>query len=336
MALNGMSKIKRLPLFAFLAGLLLLASCTESGKDPNQGKDPKVIPPPPFSAIAPAFDADSAFTFVEKQLSFGPRVMNSAAHENCANWIEAKFKEFGASTMIQTAEINDKDGKRIKMQNIIASFNPESKSRVMLTAHWDSRTVADKDPVAPNAPVPGANDGASGVGIIMEVARQFGIKAPSIGIDLILWDAEDNGDYNNNESWCLGSQYWAKHPHVAGYNARYGINLDMVGAKDARYTKDGYSLQYAKKQTDNLWQIAQDLGYGSYFSQVFTDFASIDDHFFVMDGAGIPMIEIIDRNINSGEFFPHWHKATDDLSNIDKATLKATGQTVLEVLYREK
>lgn len=334
MAQSGMSKTNFRPFLFLLFAIFVVASCGDPAPDPQ--KPPVVIPPPPFQAIAPAFDADSAYAFIEKQLSFGPRIPNTQAHVDCANWMISKFEAYGAAAQIQAAEITDKSGKRINMKNIVASYNPTATVRVMLTAHWDSRPVADKDPTTPTKPVPGANDGASGVGIILEVARQFGIKAPAVGVDLILWDAEDNGNYNDNDSWCLGSQYWAKHPHKANYTAKYGINLDMVGAKDARYTKDGYSLQFARPETDKVWNIALQLGYGAYFSPVFTDFASIDDHFFVMDIAGIPMVEVIDRNINSGEFFEHWHRATDDLSTIDKATLKATGQTMLEVLYREK
>jgi glutaminyl-peptide cyclotransferase len=254
----------------------------------------------------------------------------------CSDWLAEKFKEFGASVTIQEAQLTGGDGKLVNIRNIIASYNPQHARRVMLTAHWDSRPKADKDSSRPNDPVPGANDGASGVAIILEIARQFGMRAPAAGIDLILWDAEDNGSYNDNDSWCLGSQYWAKRPHQANYRARFGINLDMVGAKDARYSKDGYSLRHAKDETDKVWNIALQLGYGVYFSSVHKDFASIDDHYFLMEGAGIPFVEVIDRNLATGEFFPDWHKTTDDLSVIDKQTLKATGQTVLEVLYREK
>ncbi|MFN8395371.1 MAG: M28 family peptidase [Bacteroidia bacterium] len=290
----------------------------------------------PFKAIAPDFSADSAYKFIEQQLAFGPRVPGTPAHKACGDWIVSAFKGYGAEVTEQTAEIKDRTQKLIPMRNIIASYNPASTARVMVSAHWDCRPMADKDGKNPGAPVPGANDAASGVAVMLEIARILHSKAPSIGIDLICWDAEDNGAYEDNTSWCQGSQYWAKHPHKSGYSARFGINLDMVGAKDARYTKDGYSQQNALRETENLWSIAAQLGYGNYFSGAVTGFSSIDDHFFVMDGTGIPMVEVIDRNITSGEFFPHWHTTTDDINAIDRATLKATGQSVLEVLYREK
>ncbi len=336
-ARNGMLKTKHLFAFAAIFMSLIFVSCDGGEGNGGNGKDPDSIPKVvPFKPIAPEFSADSAFRFIEQQLAFGPRIPNTPAHAACAEWMVNQFKAFGAETMVQSAEIKDRSGKLIQLKNIIASYNPAATKRVMLTAHWDSRPFADKDGKNPSAPVPGANDGASGVAVILEVARQFHIKAPTIGVDLILWDAEDNGSYNDNESWCQGSQYWAKHPHKAGYRAVWGINLDMVGAKNARFSKDAYSLQSARGQTDHVWSIAAQLGYGNYFSGAYTDFASIDDHYFIIEGTGTPMVEVIDRDLSSSEFFPHWHTTTDDINAIDKATLKATGQVMLEVLYREK
>ncbi|MFM2377175.1 MAG: hypothetical protein RLZZ165_2272 [Bacteroidota bacterium] len=328
-----MSRINQIHKLAILLLVLCMAAC--DGRSPG-GDASSAVKVPAFKPVAPPFSADSAYRHIEKQLSYGPRIPNTQAHAACADWLASQFKAYGAEVTVQVAQVQDRTMKMVNMRNIIASFNSASTDRVMVTAHWDSRPLADKDGKNPTAAVPGANDGGSGVAILLEVARHLGQKAPPVGVDLILWDAEDNGSYNDNESWCLGSQYWAKHPHKSGYRARYGINLDMVGAKDARFTKDGYSLQSAREETDRVWSIAAQIGYGNYFSSAYTDFASIDDHYYVMKGAGIPMVEVIDRNITTGEFFPHWHTATDDLNVIDKATLKATGQVVLEVLYQEK
>ena len=169
-----------------------------------------------------------------------------------------------------------------------------------------------------------------------EMARQLQSKPPTVGVDLIMWDAEDYGNYEVDDSWCLGSQYWVKNKHKAGYRAVWGINLDMVGAKDARFAKDGYSLQYAREYVDRYWNMAHQLGFGIYFPTGDFGYATIDDHKVIMEGAGIPMVEVIDRNLSTGEFFPHWHKATDDIEPIDPATLKAVGQTTLELILREK
>ncbi|HEX2901088.1 MAG TPA: M28 family peptidase, partial [Bacteroidia bacterium] len=308
-----MLKTKHIVALAAIFSLLVFASCGDD-KPGGNGKDPDSIPTvEPFKPIAPDFSADSAYHFIEQQLAFGPRVPNTPAHAACADWMVGQFKTYGAEVMVQSAEIKDRSGKLIQMKNIIASYNVAAAKRVMVTAHWDSRPFADKDAKNPSAPVPGANDGASGVAVILEIARHLQAKAPAVGVDLILWDAEDNGDYNDNNSWCQGSQYWAKHPHKPNYRAAWGVNLDMVGAKDARFTKDAYSLRSARAQTDNVWSIAAQLGYGNYFSGAFTDFASIDDHYFIMEGAGIPMVEVIDRDLSSSEFFPHWHTTADDI-----------------------
>ncbi|MBL0020180.1 MAG: M28 family peptidase [Bacteroidetes bacterium] len=226
-----MLKTKHLFALAAIFTSIIFVSCGD-GKPGGTDKDPDSIPKvEPFKAIAPEFSADTAYRFIEQQLAFGPRIPNTPAHVACAEWMVNQFKAYGAETMVQAAEIKDRSGKLIQMKNIIASYNPAATKRVMLTAHWDSRPFADKDGKNPSAPVPGANDGASGVAVILEVARQFHIKAPTVGVDLILWDAEDNGSYNDNESWCQGSQYWVNHPHKAGYRAAWGINLDMVGAR---------------------------------------------------------------------------------------------------------
>ena len=317
-----------------LAGLTaLLSGCNTEPK--TNGGGGTVTPPVEFKAVAPAASADSIYTYIERQLAFGPRVPGTPAHAQCADWMAEEFKRHGAVVTVQSATATHA-GKNIPVKNIIASYNPGSQRRIIVSAHWDSRPHADKDGQNPGAAVPAANDGGSGVAVILEIARQFKAQAPKAGVDLILWDAEDNGNYEDNESWCIGSQYWSKNKHVPGYRANYGINLDMVGAKDARFSKDAYSLQYAQPETDNLWNIAHQLGHGAYFPLANKDYASIDDHYFVMEIAGIPMVEVIDRSVTTGEFFPHWHKTTDDMAAIDRATLKAVGQTVLEVLYREQ
>ncbi|MEM1000605.1 MAG: M28 family peptidase [Bacteroidota bacterium] len=319
-----------------LAVCLLIAACGDNKTTTGGSKGEPPSPQVKFVPVAPDFNADSAYAFIEAQLAFGPRVPNTKEHQACAAWIKEKFASYGGQVIMQNAILKAWDGTPLDATNIIGIFNPQAGRRVLVSAHWDSRPFADKDPDNPNVPVPAANDGASGVAVILEIARQITQKAPTIGVDFILWDAEDYGQYSDNTSWCLGSQYWSRNPHQAGYNPKYGINLDMVGAKDAHFLKDGWSLQYARPQVDMVWNTAHNLGYGAFFPLAEKDIASIDDHYYVQEIAGIPMVEIIDRDINTGEFFPHWHTVKDDITSIDKATLKATGQVVMEVLYREK
>jgi Zn-dependent M28 family amino/carboxypeptidase len=227
------------------------------------------------------------------------------------------------------------------LKNIIASFSPEKNNRVALFAHWDSRHIADHDTENQSSPILGANDGGSGVGVLIELARQFSKKNPKIGVDIILFDAEDYGQPENSnyplmqDSWCLGSQYWSKNPHKANYFARYGILLDMVGAKDATFRHEQISFYYASSILQKVWRKANRLGFGKYF--VFENAQQIvDDHLYVNQITGIPTIDIIEYDpATESNFNKHWHTHRDDMGNIDKETLNAVGQTVLDVIYHE-
>jgi glutaminyl-peptide cyclotransferase len=222
-----------------LIAFVTLAACgDDNAAKANKLNEVEVEPDLPI----PDFSADSAYAFIEKQLSFGPRVPNTGGHLACADWMVKKFEAYGAKVKRQTAVVNAFDGTPLNMQNIIASYNPEKNRRILLSAHWDSRPFADQDSVRQNEPIPGANDGGSGVGVLLEIARQLGQMAPRVGVDIILWDAEDYGKTEVAGSYCLGSQYWVENKHKANYSAMYGINLDMVGAHNARFTREGHSM----------------------------------------------------------------------------------------------
>lgn len=291
----------------------------------------------------PVFDADSAFNYVQKQVDFGPRVPNSAAHVACGNFIATQLEKFGAQVTNQFVDLVAFDGTLLKSRNIIGAYKPDSKKRVALFTHWDSRPWADSDPDEKNhrTPILAANDGASGVGVLLEIARQIHQVQPELGIDLIFFDAEDYGEPqfytgpHKEESWCLGSQYWARNPHVEGYNARFGILLDMVGGKDAVFYKEGYSEKYAPDINKKVWKAAKRLGYGSLFRNEQTSPVT-DDHLFVNELAQIKTIDIIPTD-PSGEhsFTSTWHTLQDNMDHIDRKTLKAVGQTVLHVIYNE-
>jgi len=284
----------------------------------------------------PDFNADSAYAYVANQLAFGPRVPNTEAHRKGGDYLIAELKRFGCTVTVQEFTPTTYDGKKLAARNIIGSINPGAAKRILLAAHWDSRPVADEDSVAKNKPVPGANDGASGVGVLLELARniQQAQKKPTVGIDIIFFDAEDwgNSEKAQNDTtgginyigFCLGSRYWAQNKHKPGYSAYYGILLDMVGAKDAKFFREGDSMQYAPSVVNTVWQAASDLGYNRYFIDQ-TGQTILDDHIAVNTLAKIPMIDIIHTE-QSGGFFPHWHTAGDDLDVIDRTTLKAVGR----------
>ena len=327
-----------------IAITLLLASC---GEKQNQ-ETPKSDNGTKRTVVVPSFNADSAYQFVAKQTYFGPRVPETQAHADCSKWLTSKLNEFADTVIVQEFRTRLFNGKGIDGQNIVASFNPEAKKRIVLAAHWDSRPYADHDPEAANLhkPIDGANDGASGVGVLLECARLFKQQPlnSKLGVDIAFFDLEDYGPHQeqaeqfydeNVNHWALGSQYWAKHPHVYGYKAYYGILLDMVGGSNPSFPKEYYSLGYASWLVNKVWRKAFDLGYRTCFSNELGTMIS-DDH-IPMNLAGIPTIDIIDLQPNSinGCFPDEWHTVNDNLEHIDKTTLGMVGNVLLHVIYEE-
>ena len=314
---------------------MILQSCIS---EPQQKPTPKKLK---VRVDIPSFNSDSAYYFIEKQVSFGPRVISSIAWKDCATWLEKKFLQYTPNVLVQEAPATTYDGKNHTLKNIIASFSPEKNNRIALFAHWDSRHIADHDTENKNSPILGANDGGSGVGVLLEMARQFSEKNPKIGVDIILFDAEDYGQPENSDypimqdSWCLGSQHWSKNPHKSNYHARYGILLDMVAAKNATFYWEGYSNRYAKHILEKIWKKGHKLGYGKHF--IYQNGPEIlDDHVYVNYLANIPTIDIIEYDASTENHFnKHWHTHKDDMDNIDRETLNAVGQTLLEVVYNE-
>ncbi len=318
---------------SFIILLLAFAAC-KSDK-PSAEKAPETP-----AVQAPRFDRDSAYAFVEKQVEFGPRVPNTAAHRACKDWYVERFKAYGAEVIEQPFQPRAYTGTVLQATNVIARYNPAATRRIVLAAHWDSRPFADSplNTERTNEPVLGADDGASGVGVLLEVARQLqGQPLQNIGIDLVLFDAEDYGEIggNNDKSWGLGAQHWSRNLHVPANQFKYGILLDMVGAKGARFAREGVSMQYAPEVVDKVWKLAQSLGYGNYF--VDDDGGPVmDDHYFVNSIAGIKMIDIINRPATTETGFgAYWHTHDDDMDIIDARTLRAVGQVLLELIYRE-
>jgi glutaminyl-peptide cyclotransferase len=294
-------------------------------------------------ATAPAFMADSAYIFIEKQVAFGPRVPGSAASANCAKFLIKQFKTYGLEVTEQAFTATLYNGKKVASKNIIAAYNPKASKRILLAAHYDSRPFADKDPTNKTKAIDGANDGASGVGVLMELARVLSKDSLNLGIDFVLFDTEDWGapqDYTGEVKhefggYCLGSEYWSKNLHKKGYSAYYGILLDMVGAPNALFRKDQLSMQVGSSIALNVWAVATSLGFEKYFSA--EDGGGItDDHTPVNLYAKIPMIDIIDNRPSPNLFFEHHHTTKDDINTIDKNTLRAVGQTLLQVLYNEE
>lgn len=324
----------RLHLYPLLAIVLLFTACGDDA-DPTDPAPAAAAQKPRAQVPVPGFNADSAYQYVADQVAFGPRVMNTPAHEATRAYLVDKLRSFGAETEEQSFTATAYDGTPLESTNIIARYNPAHTDRLLLAAHWDTRHVADSDlEKDPNAIVHGADDGASGVGVLLEIARLLGEATPDIGVDIVLFDAEDYGGSGDTESWGLGSQHYAK--NLTGTKARYGILLDMVGAKGATFAWEGYSKQNAQPVLDKVWGIAAQLPYARDYFPKRDGGAVTDDHFFVMKYGGIPMIDIINHRLDTQTgFVTHWHTGNDNLDVIDKATLRAVGQTVTALVYRE-
>ena len=300
------------------------------------------------AVTVPAFNSDSAYYFIEKQVDFGPRVPNTPAHHNCGDYLIQRLKQYGARITVQEFQDQAYTGAKLYLRNIIASYNLDARKRILLASHWDTRPYADKDTVRRYEPIDGANDGASGVGVLVELARILGKnEKPEAGVDIIFFDGEDYGEHEDVEEspmkngrmqiwWCLGSQYWAKNPHVQRYSAYYGILLDMVGAQDSKFYKEGGSMQFAPKIVKKVWGIARSLGYSNYFINSNSP-GITDDHIFVNRDAKIPMIDIVDYDPNAADFYfaPYHHTHQDNMSIISKQTLQAVGETLLYTIYYE-
>ncbi|WP_338815193.1 M28 family peptidase [Bernardetia sp. Wsw4-3y2] len=327
--------------FLFLSligiGILSFVSCNGTSTTEKPIKNTNTVQEKPLLPV-PNFNQDSAYHFIEEQVAFGARFPNSEAHQETGDYIINKLKGFDKiNVQVQNFTATSFDGKMLSGRNIIASFNPSVKKRVLLAAHWDTRPFADQDDERKDEPILGANDGGSGVGILLEIARTLSVSTeqPQVGIDMIFFDLEDYGN-NTQDSYCLGSQHWGKNRMPANYTAYYGILLDMAGAKNAKFAQEGYSRQTAPSVVKNVWNMAHRIGYGGFFP--FQEAPAItDDHVYVNQLAQIPMIDIIEYSTEGkGYFGTYWHTHDDNMDVIGKETLKAVGQTVTHVIYNEE
>lgn len=322
-------------LIFFISGLFCACSTTKKSQTTEQ------------PVVNIEFNADSAYAFCAAQCQFGPRIMNSSAHEECAQWIQKKFQQYGYQVDRQQADLKGYDGTILKSTNIIATAPADSsvsKPRIMICAHWDSRPWADNDPDESNwrKPVMAANDGASGVAVMLELARLIKDNdSARIAVDFICFDAEDWGvpQWSNEvdaDSWALGAQYWATNYQSKANSYQFGILLDMVGGQGAKFYREAYSMQYARNIVDKVWQAAAAAGYGSVFLAKNSGYVT-DDHVPVNEQAHIPCIDIINHypDCEQSSFGPTWHTINDDMQHLDKNTLQAVGQTLIQLIFSE-
>jgi len=311
-------------------GSVMLMACGGRSveKTPDESDAPKMVE-------VVKFDCDSAYDYVKKQVDFGPRVPNTSSHKSASRWLASELRRHGASVTEMPAILTAFDGTRLETVNIIGQYNSDKEDRTLFVAHWDSRpwADADQDESKHKVAVDGANDGASGTGLLLEIARQFSMKNPGKGIDILFVDAEDYGTEGDDESWALGAKKFVEKPFKEGYLPSRVILVDMVGGMNATFMREYFSQQSAPSLAQEIWDIAAASGYSDYFINRMGG-AVTDDHVQFIK-TGIPAIDIIDYRIEGEQgFFPQWHTTGDNMDVISKETLKAVGQTLVNYIYR--
>lgn len=294
----------------FTPAVFMLTSCNEKSSAIN----------------TPAFDSAHAFEVLKQQCAFGPRAPGSAAHDSCLTFLEGQLKQVASYVVRQTfSHTVEKTRQEVVLTNLISSFNLATADRVLLCAHWDSRPWADQDadPANHDKPIIGANDGASGVAILLEIARTLQSTPPPVGVDIVLFDGEDLGTAGDSETFAAGSRYFAKQKD-ARYNPRYGILLDMVGDKNLNLYKEGNSMRYAPDVVNRVWGMAQRLGISEFQSEQRYEVA--DDHVPLLN-VGIPCIDLIDFD------YPSWHTLADTPDKCSPESLEKVGRVLLAAIY---
>lgn len=275
----------------------------------------------------PAFDADSAHALLVRQVGFGPRVPGTPGHARQLEWMTDYLRVRADTVVVQRFEHEARSGESVAMANVFAQFRPEARDRILLGAHWDTRPMADaeSDPALVDQPIPGANDGASGVAVLLQLADVLSRHSPPIGVDLILFDGED---YGPGEMY-LGSRYFAANL-PAGYRALYGIVVDMVGDTDPEFLVEGFSEDYAPEVVERVWSLAERIGYGRIFRRR-GGIAVQDDH-LPLNQAGIRTIDIIDFEYGPGG--EYWHTHQDAVENTSPVGLGAVGNVLSALISR--
>ena len=299
-----------------------------------------------FGGAKTAFNGDSALAYVKPQLAFGPRVPGTAAHEKEAAWIIAQMRKRTDSIIVQRWTQTTANGTKLQLENIIARFNPSATQRVLYLTHWDTRPVADQDPNlgARASSFPGANDGASGVGMFIALGDVFKKTPPSVGVDLLFDDGEDWGGFDPDSSGnypdaLFGAQYFANHLPSPDYKPLYGVLFDMIGDKDLQIYEEGNSVQNAPEVVSKVWQTAADLGYSKYFiNQVGMNVT--DDH-IPLQQKGLRVIDVLD--IQYGPLrpgfgpdslpIPNYHHTTQDtFDKLSAHSLQVVGDVAVTLV----
>jgi glutaminyl-peptide cyclotransferase len=291
-----------------------------------------LIEKPSTQSAIQEFDGQRAYEILKDQVSFGPRVPNTYAHQQCLNFLEMELKKYADEVKLQNFTDIAYENQTLKLTNIIASFRPKTEKRILLCAHWDSNPWASQDSALKNRnkPIPGANDGASGVAVLLEIARILKSTPPLIGVDIVLFDGEDFAHSSDINAFLRGSKYFAKHIETP-FIPVYGILLDMIGDKQLEIPKEGYSMKYAPDIVEKVWSVAKDLNMSQFVDE--TQSEIIDDH-LPLNQAGIKTIDLIDFNYPDATN-KYWHTLQDTPDKCSPESLEAVGKVLLHLIYNE-
>ena len=271
------------------------------------------------------FDGARGLGYVERQLAFGPRIPNTAGHRDAGDWLAAELALRADTVIVQAWTHITARGDTLALRNFFARFRPEATERVLFLAHWDTRPRADRSAnlAAQRQPVPGANDGASGVAVLLGIADALKARAPAVGVDLLFVDGEDWGDFSDSTEALIGSRYFAAHL-PPGYQPLYGVLFDMVGDKDLQLHWEGYSQSFAPEVVQRVWAFAERLGYDRVF-QPGVRHTLVDDHVPLQE-AGLRVIDVVDFD------YPYWHTTEDTFDKVSAASLKIVGDVAIALV----
>jgi hypothetical protein len=316
--------------FLFVFAIVAASSCGDDSRTPSKGSAPLFSAPAQY----PAFSGSRAFALLERQVAFGPRVPGTRAHAECLQFFLDHFDSLGIATERQEFTLPGYDGETLPLTNVIARINPGASRRVLLAAHWDSRPWADYDPDPDRQllPVHGANDGASGVAVLLHAAEVLAENPPPIGVDIVLFDGEDYGRENDESMFLLGSRYFSV--TFDGTPPVFGILLDLVGDRDARFPREAFSRQYAGDVLDMVWDAARMLGLSRFTQEEHSPV--LDDHVPLNTVAGIKTINIIDAALvghdASSPRRQYWHTRDDLPAQCDPAPLEDVGTLLMYII----
>lgn len=277
---------------------------------------------------SPQFDSAVAYSDLEKICSYGPRVANTESHLKAGEYIYNSLKQTSDICRVQRFTVYDSVHNVSRdMFNIISSYYPRSKKRIMLCAHWDSRPISDMEPDSSkrNLPILGANDGASGVAVLLEMARILKDHQPPVGVDIVLFDGEDYGTKEWPGGWFLGSRHFTE--KMGGYKPRLAVLIDMIGDADLKLYKEAISQKYAPKLNNYIWEIAAELKVDSFIN---ADGDTISDDHIPLLANGIKSIDIIDLD------YPYWHTQEDTPDKCSAESLGEVGKVLTAAIFDKR